>query len=240
MIFDLDGTPPDIGFPDTRLAETDPNGLLAVGGDLSGERVLNAYRHGIFPWFNAGQPILWWSPAPRMVLYPDQLHISRSLRRSLRRRGYEVGANEAFEAVIRACAAPRANQAGTWLVPEMIGSYAALHRAGFAHSIEVWQDEQLAGGLYGIALGQVFFGESMFSRQTDASKVALAFLAELAAVHPFRLIDCQVYTGHLASLGAREISRERFEAVLGQATRAHTSPLGRLPRRPAADLRSAG
>jgi len=240
VIFDLDGTPPDIGFPDTRLAETDPNGLLAVGGDLTQARLLNAYRHGIFPWFSGGQPILWWSPAPRMVLYPDELHISRSLRRSLRRRGYQVSTNQAFEAVIRSCAAPRATQSGTWLVPEMIVSYMALHRAGFAHSIEVWKDEQLAGGLYGIALGQVFFGESMFSRQPDASKVALVLLAELAITQPFQLIDCQVYTEHLASLGAREISRERFQTTLEQATQAHALPLDHLPRRPAAELRSPG
>jgi len=239
VIFDLDGTAPDIGFPDTRLAESDPNGLLAIGGDLSQERVLNAYRRGIFPWFSAGQPILWWSPAPRMVLYPDELHISRSLRRSLRRRAYQVSVNQAFEAVIRACAAPRATQSGTWLVPEMIASYAALHHAGFAHSVEVWRGDELAGGLYGIALGQVFFGESMFSRRTDASKVALVLLAELAMAHPFQLIDCQVYTEHLASLGAREISREHFQATLQQATRAPAARLGRLSRRPAADLRSA-
>jgi leucyl/phenylalanyl-tRNA--protein transferase len=239
VIFDLDGTPPDIDFPDIRLAETDPNGLLAIGGDLSQERVLRAYRLGIFPWYSAGQPILWWSPAPRMVLYPRELHVSRSLRKSMRRRGYEVSTNQSFEAVIRACAAPRDTQSGTWLVPEMIESYVGLHRAGFAHSVEVWRGDELVGGLYGIAIGQMFFGESMFSRQTDASKVAVARLTELAMQQPFRLIDCQVHTEHLASLGAREIGRGTFQDLLARATAVPAPPLGRLPRRPAADLRWA-
>ncbi|MCG6966240.1 MAG: leucyl/phenylalanyl-tRNA--protein transferase [Chromatiaceae bacterium] len=236
MIFDLDGTPADIGFPDTRLAETDPNGLLAIGGDLSPQRLLLAYRQGIFPWYSAGQPILWWSPAPRMVLYPRELHVSRSLRQSLRRRHYEVSVNQSFERVIRACAAPRGAAGGTWLVPEMIGSYLAFHHAGHAHSLEVWRDDELIGGLYGIAIGQMFFGESMFSRQTDASKVALCLLAEIAARQPYQLIDCQVYTDHLASLGAREISRAAFQVALQQAAGASAAPLGRQPRRPAADL----
>ena len=214
MIFDLDGTPPDIGFPDTRLAETDPNGLLAIGGDLSTGRLLQAYRHGIFPWFSHNQPILWWSPAPRMVLFPDELHVSRSLRKSLRTRGYEVSVDQAFEATIRACAAPREQTAGTWLLPEMIVSYKALHESGIAHSVEVWFDDALVGGLYGIALGEIFFGESMFSWRTDASKTALVLLAQIALEHPFRLIDCQVYTPHLSSLGARAVPRHQFEAEL--------------------------
>jgi leucyl/phenylalanyl-tRNA--protein transferase len=239
VIFDLDGTPPDIGFPDAALAETEPNGLLAIGGDLSEERVLNAYRHGIFPWYSAGQPILWWSPAPRMVLYPAEFHVSRSLRKSLRSRGYQISVDQAFTAVIRACAAPRDARAETWLVPEMIESYAALHRAGFAHSIEVWRSEKLVGGLYGIALGQMFFGESMFSRQTDASKAAMALLAELALEQPFELIDCQIYTDHLARLGAREIDRALFQQAVGRATRAPAKPLGQLQRRPAGSLRWA-
>ena len=239
MIFDLDGTPRDIGFPDTRLAESDPNGLLAIGGDLSLERLLNAYAQGVFPWYSHGQPILWWSPAPRMVLYPGELHVSRSLRRSLRRRGYELSVNQSFEAVIRACAAPRDTHPGTWLVPEMISAYLTLHAAGYAHSIEVWLDEELVGGLYGVALGQVFFGESMFSRQTDASKAAMSLLAEIAAEHPFQLIDCQVHTDHLASLGAREIDRELFQQSVYSATRATAPALGRRRRRPAAELRYA-
>lgn len=239
MIFDLDGTPPDIGFPDTSLAETDPNGLLAIGGDLSGERVLSAYRRGIFPWFSPGQPILWWSPAPRMVLFPDELHCSRSLRRSLRNRGYQVSINQAFEDVIRACAEPRRPHEGTWLLPEMIESYVALNLAGHAHSIEVWLDDDLVGGLYGIAIGQIFFGESMFSRRTDASKVALSRLSEIALSHPFQLIDCQIHTGHLASLGAREIAREAFQQTLNTAVALPAAELGTQPARPAADIRWA-
>lgn len=239
MIFDLDGTPPDIGFPDVGLAETDPNGLLAIGGDLSQDRILHAYRRGIFPWYSAGQPILWWSPAPRMVLYPREFHASRSLRKTLRRRQYEVSVDQAFEDVIRACATPREPVAGTWLVPEMIASYLSLHRAGHAHSVEVWSGAGLIGGLYGIAIGQAFFGESMFSRQTDASKTAMALLTEIALQHPFQLIDCQIYTDHLASLGAREVSRDDFQQALDSAVEAPAPPLNRLSRRPASGVRWA-
>jgi leucyl/phenylalanyl-tRNA--protein transferase len=236
VIFDLDGTPPDIGFPDPALAETEPNGLLAIGGDLSGTRVLRAYRQGIFPWYSTGQPILWWSPAPRMVLYPREFHVSRSLRRSMRQRGYDVSINQAFEDVIRGCAAPRQHEPGTWLMPEMIDSYVALNAAGHAHSVEVWRRNELAGGLYGIAIGQAFFGESMFSRHTDASKIALALLTEVALQQPFELIDCQIYTDHLARLGAREISREAFQNALETAATQASALLGRRNRRPAAQL----
>jgi leucyl/phenylalanyl-tRNA--protein transferase len=236
VIFDLDGTPADIGFPDTDLAETDPNGLLAIGGDLLPTRLLTAYRNGIFPWYSAGQPILWWSPAPRMVLFPDEFHVSRSLRRTLRRSGYRLSVDTAFEAVIHACAGPRADQDGTWLVPEMIEAYLELHRAGHAHSFEVWLADELIGGLYGLAIGQAFFGESMFSRRSDASKIALALLVDIAAMQPYRIIDCQVYTDHLASLGAREIPRAEFRQVLAATLDAPAQPLGRLARRPAADL----
>jgi leucyl/phenylalanyl-tRNA--protein transferase len=239
MIFDLEGTPADIGFPDTALAEDEPNGLLAIGGDLSPGRVLAAYRRGIFPWYSVGQPILWWSPAPRMVLYPKEFHCSRSLRRSLRNRGYDVSVNLAFEQVIRACAEPRDTQEGTWLLPEMIESYVALNRDGHAHSYEVWLGGDLVGGLYGIAIGQAFFGESMFSRLTDASKIALTLLIETALEQPFQLIDCQIYTEHLASLGAREISRDDFEHVLQTAVAAPSAGLGVLAPRSAADLRWA-
>ena len=239
MIFDLDGTPPDIGFPDTSLAETEPNGLLAIGGDLSQARILGAYRRGIFPWFSPGQPILWWSPAPRMVLFPGEFHCSRSLRRSLRNRGYQVSINLAFEDVIGACAGPRRPHEGTWLLPEMIESYVALNLAGHAHSIEVWLDDDLVGGLYGIAIGQVFFGESMFSRRTDASKVALSRLTEIASNHPFQLIDCQIHTEHLASLGAREVAREAFQQILNTAVSLPAAELGTQPARPAADIRCA-
>jgi leucyl/phenylalanyl-tRNA--protein transferase len=240
VIFDLDGTPADIGFPDVNLAETDPNGLLAIGGDLSQTRLLTAYRNGIFPWYSAGQPILWWSPAPRMVLFPTEFHVSRSLRRTLRRSGFELSVDTAFEAVIRACAGPRARQDGTWLLGEMIEAYLALHHAGHAHSFEVWLGDQLIGGLYGLAIGQAFFGESMFSRRADASKAALALLVDLAATRPFQLIDCQVYTDHLASLGAREIARDEFHRLLAGAVDAPAQALSRLARRPAADLPCAG
>ena len=239
MIFDLDGTPPDIGFPDIGLAEEAPNGLLAVGGDLSQDRVLNAYRRGIFPWYSPGQPILWWSPAPRMVLFPGEFHCSRSLRRSLRKRAYEVSVDLAFEDVIRACAEPRGLTEGTWLLPEMIESYVALNQSGHAHSVEVWRDDELVGGLYGIAIGQMFFGESMFSRRDDASKVALGRLAEIAFTQPFQLIDCQIHTDHLAQLGAREITREVFQRALERAVSQASPPLEKQAPRPAANMRWA-
>lgn len=239
MIFDLDGTKPDVGFPDTTLAESDPNGLLAIGGDLSETRLMDAYRRGIFPWYSVGQPILWWSPAPRMVLYPQERHVSRSLRKSLRNRGYEVSVDMAFDAVIRACAAPRGETDGTWLLPEMISSYTSLHHAGHAHSIETWQGGELIGGLYGVLIGQVFFGESMFSRRTDASKVAFTLLAELGANLPLRFIDCQIYTDHLASLGARQISRDAFQRQLAEGIELPAPALRRRLPYPAATLDSA-
>jgi leucyl/phenylalanyl-tRNA--protein transferase len=217
MIYLLDGADPEAPFPDPALAERDPNGLLALGGDLSPRRLLNAYRHGIFPWFAAGQPILWWSPDPRMVLYPDELRLSRSLRKTLRRGRYQVSFDQAFTTVIRACAGPRDGESGTWLVPEMIEAYARLHRLGAAHAVETWQDERLVGGLYGVALGRVFFGESMFSRASDASKVALVALVQLLRRHGFAVIDCQVYTSHLESLGARQIPRAQFVREIEQA-----------------------
>jgi leucyl/phenylalanyl-tRNA--protein transferase len=233
VIFDLDGTPPHIGFPDPAMAETEPNGLLAIGGDLSQERVIQAYRRGIFPWYSAGQPILWWSPAPRMVLFPHDFHVSRSLRRSMRRRAYEVSVDLAFESVIQACAAPRSEHDGTWLLPEMIDAYCALHAAGHTHSVEVWLGEELVGGIYGIALGRIFFGESMFSRSTDASKVAMAGLVEIALEQRLRLIDCQIHSDHLASLGAMEIQREQFERILKDSVdvtmEATIRPVGRQP-----------
>ncbi len=239
MIFDLDGTKPDAGFPDTSLAESDPNGLLAIGGDLSETRLLAAYRRGIFPWYSVGQPILWWSPAPRMVLYPEELHVSRSLRKSMRQRGYEVSVDMAFDAVIRACAAPRGDPEGTWLQPEMITSYTGLHRAGHAHSIETWKNGELIGGLYGVKLGRVFFGESMFSRSSDASKIAFALLAELGNKLPLAFIDCQIYTAHLASLGARQIARDEFQHELQIALNQSSASVLRCLPYPAATLRSA-
>lgn len=209
MIFRLDEDPYS-PFPDVYMAETEPNGLLAVGGDLTPERLINAYRHGIFPWFSEGEPILWWSPNPRTVLYPGKIKIARSLRKTLRKGIFRISFDTAFEQVIAACSQPRRDSPGTWLVPEMIDAYRRLHELEMAHSVEVWQDDQLVGGLYGVALGGVFYGESMFSRVSDSSKVALVHLCSLLVEMDFRLVDCQVYTEHLISLGAEEISRERF------------------------------
>lgn len=199
-------------FPPADRALREPNGLLAAGGDLSVPRLLNAYRHGIFPWFNADDPLLWWSPDPRMVLVPGEFRISHSLRKTLHRQPFEVRFDTAFESVMRACAAPRDGQAGSWIHDDMIAAYCALHALGYAHSVESWQGGQLVGGLYGVAIGRMFYGESMFSRVSDASKVALAHLARQLERWDFGLIDCQMNTPHLASLGAREIPRAAFLA----------------------------
>jgi leucyl/phenylalanyl-tRNA---protein transferase len=203
-------------FPPVGRALREPNGLLAAGADLSVSRLLRAYRAGIFPWFSEDQPILWWSPDPRMVLFPAELRISRSLGKRLRRRDYEVRADSAFDAVVRACAGPRDGQDGTWITAEMIEAYEALHGAGHAHSLETWIDGELAGGLYGVALGRVFFGESMFTRRTDGSKIALAHLARQLERWGYGMIDCQMTTAHLARLGAREIPRAQFIRKLGE------------------------
>lgn len=201
-------------FPDPANALEEPDGLLAVGGDLSPERILAAYRRGIFPWFNPGDPILWWSPNPRTVFFPEQLHISHSLRKTLRRGVYRVSFDNCFRAVMRACAAPRTYADGTWISEEIIAGYSALHERGLAHSVEVWRDKELVGGLYGIALGRVFFGESMFSRADNASKVGFAHLVRQLRAWDFQLIDCQVANDHLFSLGAVEIPREEFQRML--------------------------
>ncbi len=197
-------------FPDVELALRDPDGLLAVGGDLSVERLLAAYRRGIFPWYSEEQPILWWSPDPRSVLFPDKLHVSRSLRRTLRQGRFEVTLDREFAAVIQACSEPRPGQPGTWITGEMQEAYLGLHQAGHAHSVETWLDGKLVGGLYGVAIGRVFFGESMFSRVSDASKVAFVYLVRHLQQHGFELIDCQIQTPHLDSLGAELIPRSRF------------------------------
>lgn len=204
-------------FPPVESAT--PEGLLAVGGDLSSDRLLEAYRRGIFPWYNPGQPILWWSPDPRAVLYPEKLKISHSLRKTLRRNHFRVTFDNAFRAVVLACAAPRTQYpgGGTWITDEMVEAYCRLHELGVAHSVETWQDKQLIGGLYGVALGGVFFGESMFSRATDASKVALVALAQQLRHFGFPLIDCQIPSAHLASLGAEDIPRPRFLEELRRA-----------------------
>jgi leucyl/phenylalanyl-tRNA--protein transferase len=200
----------DTPFPSVEQAMRQPNGLLAAGADLSPERLLDAYRHGIFPWFSAGDPILWWSPDPRMVLFPHEFKISHSLRKTLRRGNYELRTDTAFEQVMRACAAPRDAEGGTWIQEEMIAAYVRLHRMGVAHSIETWMNGELAGGLYGIGIGRMFYGESMFSRKTDASKIALAHLSLQLQRWNFGMIDCQMKTTHLATLGAREIPRRQF------------------------------
>ena len=204
----------DAPFPPVERALRDPDGLLAIGGDLSPGRLLRAYRQGIFPWYGPGQPILWWSPDPRMVLEPTALKLSRSLRKSLRKGLFTVTLDEAFAAVMRGCAEPRADAQGTWITSDMERAYLRLHELGHAHSVEAWQDGELVGGLYGVALGRVFFGESMFTRRTDASKVAFVHLVRQLQAWGFVLIDCQVYTGHLASLGAVPIPRTRFSALL--------------------------
>lgn len=206
--------PYNLQFPAPEYALDDPNGLLAVGGDLSPERILAAYQQGIFPWFNPGDPILWWSPSPRTVIYPEQLHISKSLHKLLRKRIYRVTFDHCFENVMRACAAPRNYADGTWISEEIIAAYTALHRQGIAHSVEVWQENQLVGGLYGMALGRVFFGESMFSCADNASKFGLAHLVRQLRLWDFQLIDCQVANDHLFSLGAIEIPREEFQKIL--------------------------
>ena len=208
-----DRDPPD-AFPPVDRALREPDGLLAVGGDLSPRRIVAAYRKGIFPWYSPGQPILWWSPDPRAVLYPHELRVSRSLRKSLRNRDYRVTADAAFAQVIAACASPELRPDGTWISPEMSRAYVELHGLGHAHSVEVWQAGELVGGLYGVALGRVFFGESMFSRARDASKIALAHLCQLMGANHGELIDCQMATRHLESLGARLVSRPRFVALL--------------------------
>jgi len=201
-------------FPDPASALDEPNGLLAVGGDLSPDRILAAYHHGIFPWFNPGDPILWWSPSPRTVIFPNDLHISKSLRKTLRQGIYRVTFDHCFSDVMRACAAPRDYTDGTWINEDIIAGYTALHKRGFAHSVEVWRDNELVGGLYGIALGKIFFGESMFSRADNASKVGFAHLVHQLKLWDFQMIDCQVANEHLFSLGAVEIEREAFQQFL--------------------------
>lgn len=206
-----------VEFPDVEWALNDPNGLLAVGGDLEPERLLSAYRHGIFPWYSEGQPILWWSPDPRAVLMLDDLKCSRSLKKSLRSAGFSNSIDQAFNDVITSCAqVPRRDQDGTWISPAMQTAYIDLHRAGHAHSIETWHEGQLVGGLYGLAIGPFFFGESMFSLRTDASKVALYFLTEHLKKFDFCLIDCQVPNPHLASLGVKAMKRREFIQILSK------------------------
>lgn len=197
-------------FPPVEHALHTPQGLLAAGGKLSPDWLLAAYRRGIFPWYSPGEPILWWSPDPRLVLYPPEIRITRSLRKTLRHARFEIRLDTAFEQVIAACAAPRKPGGGTWITADMQAAYLRMHELGYAHSVESWSDGKLVGGLYGIALGRVFFGESMFSRVSDASKAALAHLARFLETRDFAVIDCQMTTQHLLSMGAREIPRREF------------------------------
>lgn len=213
----LDPRDPNQPFPPAHRAMRDPNGLLAIGGDLSLTRLIRAYSSGIFPWYNPNEPILWWCPDPRAVLYPGEFHVSHSLAKRIRKSDYAVSLDCAFDTVLDACGAPRTHSSGTWLGPEMKVAYRELHARGFAHSVEVWREGALIGGLYGVALGHCFFGESMFSRADDASKLALHHLCEQLDAWDFALIDCQIASPHLKTLGAIDIPRERFLLQLRQA-----------------------
>lgn len=201
-------------FPDVETALSEPNGLLAIGGSLEPERLLSAYRSGIFPWYSADQPVLWWSPDPRAVMTPGELRLTRSLRKRLRQRHFHVTADSAFRSVMEACAQPRPGQAGTWITPQMMDAYEILHQRGLAHAVEVRHERRLVGGLYGVSLGGAFFGESMFSVEPDASKIALAWLAAQLRRWGFTLMDCQMPTRHLVSLGARVLPRRHFTEAL--------------------------
>ncbi len=216
----LDPDDKQFQFPHPDNALTDPDGLLAAGGDLSPERIVSAYLQGIFPWYSDGQPILWWSPDPRAVLFPDKLHVSRSLKKLIRQKKYTTTIDQAFEQVIAHCAqTPRNAQDGTWITSEMQQAYSKLHKLGVAHSAECWLDGQLVGGLYGLALGKVFFGESMFSHRSNASKLAFVHLLDELTNSGYALVDCQVTTEHLLSLGAEEIPRSQFLKLVEQYTR---------------------
>lgn len=214
MLFWISANRHETSFPPISDALTEPDGLLAAAGDLTVPRLLEAYRHGIFPWYDETQPILWWSPNPRMVLKPGQAHISRSLAKHMRKHPFTISFDHAFEQVITECAAKRSTDEGTWITADMKAAYIELHRQGHAHSIECWQNDKLVGGLYGVAIGRVFFGESMFSRVTNASKVCLVKLSEHLHRWGFELIDCQVESAHLTSMGAHEINRETFKQIL--------------------------
>ena len=220
----------DDPFPPVEKALRNPNGLLCAGADLSVPRLLAAYRNGIFPWYSGDEPILWWSPDPRMVLFCDELKIPRSLAKNLRNKGFETRIDSAFAKVVKACAEPRKDEAGTWISAEMQAAYVALHRAGHAQSVETWLDGRLVGGLYGVAIGRAFFGESMFSRKTDASKVALVALVEELRRRDCPMIDCQQRTPLLASLGAREIPRRQFLRRLAALVN-YAEPPGKWARR---------
>ncbi len=210
----LDPSTPAQGFPEINTALTEPDGLLAVGGCLAPQRLINAYKLGIFPWYSPGEPILWWSPNPRLVLFPEKLKASRSLKKTIRKKQFSITFDQAFSQVMQYCAAPRKTETGTWITAEIYQAYNQLHQQGISHSVEAWFDDELVGGLYGVAIGQVFFGESMFHKKTDASKVAFYHLVLQLSDWGYQLIDCQVHTPHLSSLGAEEIDREVFATLL--------------------------
>jgi len=212
-------------FPPLEQALEEPSGLLAAGGDLSPERLIAAYRRGIFPWYSPGQPVLWWSPDPRAVLFPEEFHCTRSLAKTLRNGGFSYSMDVDFAAVIDGCAAPRAASPGTWITSDMRAAYLELHRLEHAHSIEIWRDGALVGGLYGVRLGGVFFGESMFSRERDASKAALARLVALCRRNSLAVIDCQLPSRHLTTLGSRTIPRSQFQALLREHARTPSAAL---------------
>lgn len=214
----------DCDFPPLSQALIEPNGLIAIGGDLSVSRLFNAYQHGIFPWFNEGEPILWWSPNPRMVVFPDELKVSKSLHKTIKNKPFEIRFNTVFRQVMQACShTPRDGQSGTWITDDIINGYCALHEAGYAVSAECWLDNKLVGGCYGVKIGHMFYGESMFHHVTDASKVAFVALVQRLKNEGVGMIDCQMKTAHLASFGAREINREDFIARLMQLTAQNTS-----------------
>ena len=215
-------SPIDYDFPPLDAAS--PEGLLAIGGDLCPDRILSAYRRGIFPWFSGNQPILWWSPNPRAVLLPSQIRISRSLKKNIRNRGFRITTDQAFVDVVKECAKDREQQKGTWITREMRDAYTALHSRGHAHSVETWQNGELVGGLYGISIGKAFFGESMFARVTDSSKTALVGLSTLLTTWEYHFIDCQVRSSHLDSLGAKCIPRNQFSKMLERAIRVPVAP----------------
>lgn len=215
-------SPIDYDFPPLDAAS--PEGLLAIGGDLCPDRILSAYRRGIFPWFSGNQPILWWSPDPRAVLLPSKIRISRSLKKNIRNRGFRITTDRAFVDVVKECAKDREQQKGTWITTEMRDAYTALHSRGHAHSVETWQNGKLVGGLYGISIGKAFFGESMFARETDSSKTALVGLSTLLTTWEYHFIDCQVRSSHLDSLGAKCIPRNQFSKMLERAIRVPVAP----------------
>jgi leucyl/phenylalanyl-tRNA--protein transferase len=223
MITQLDISNPHQAFPDVDMALDEPNGLLAIGGDLTPQRLIRAYQQGIFPWYSDDSPIMWWSPDPRMVLIPAQFQPSRSLRKILRRGDFSITCDQAFNQVISACAEPRHEDEGTWITEQMMSAYNELHRRGIAHSIEAWADSHLVGGFYGVSIGQVFFGESMFSRKSNASKAALATFMQSAQSWQYQLVDCQVYSDHLANMGANSIPRKQFTQLLDKYSQAQLS-----------------